>query len=175
MVNKKVAKRVVKRIRAFPKNFWPLTPWTILFAVLAITFCAGVSALVIQHAHDSSSNSPSDPTSSTSQTHTNKQPSTTSGPTQPTSPSTTQQTSTKPNTQATPVSNTPTYSATDLYCIYGDSGKSALDDLYKQTSQWLSGEVDSVYNQVNSHSITSDQRTLRRPYIGSLLYYGTFQ
>lgn len=151
------AKRIIKRARRLSKNLWPLTPWTIFFAALAIIFCAGVSALVIQHAHNSNDKLTADSASSTNQTSTNEQPSATPETTRTTSPSTSQQTTTKPDTQTAPASNTPKYSARDLYCIYGDSGKSALDDLYKQTSQALTGEVDSVYGQVNSHSITTSQ------------------
>jgi len=152
-----VAKRVVKRARKLAKNLWPLTPWTILSVALAVIFCAGVSALVIQHVHSSNDKLATDSTASTSQTNTSQQPATNPKTTQSTSPSTTQQTTTKTDTQPAPTNNTPTYSARDLYCIYGDSGKSSLDDLYKQTSQALTGEVDSVYDQVNSHSITTNQ------------------
>ena len=86
-------RRMIKKILALPKRLWPLTPWTIVFAIIALVFCAEVSALVIQYTHNNGSISPSDTTTSTGQTDTthplNVTPTTTqSTPTQSTSPTT---------------------------------------------------------------------------------------
>jgi hypothetical protein len=156
---KKQMRHTFKRTKQFGSKIglpFKLTRWTIFFAVLALIFCAGVSALVIKHTrHSAVPKAAASQTAPSSQAPQTAAPTT---PTQPTSPSSSAQTSTKPSTQVAPVeASTPTYSSQYLYCISGDSGKSALDDLYKQTSTWLTGEVDSVNNQVNSHSITDSQ------------------
>jgi hypothetical protein len=83
--------------------------------------------------------------------------STSTQPTKSTSSSTPQQTSGTPKTDTAPTSNTvPTYSAQDLYCIAGDSGKNSLDNGYEETDQSLAADVQSVFNEVNSSTITGD-------------------
>lgn len=102
-----------------------ITRWTALIAVLALIFCAGVSALAIQNAHKGSSILPSGTTSSTTQTHTGKPLNTTSEPTQPTN--TTQPGKTQQKPTSTPVAMPDQYG-----CIPNAPG---YDDCEKYSKQ----------------------------------------
>jgi hypothetical protein len=60
-------RHIAKKIKKLPKYFWPLTPWTALFAALVLVVCAEASALIIHHQHATISKPPVTTTSKTPQ------------------------------------------------------------------------------------------------------------
>lgn len=159
--------RTTKKIKTLTKRIFPMTRWTLFFAALALIFCAGVSALVIQHTHKDSTKAQPD-TTSTSQTS-NSEPlnintgQTKSAPTQSTS-STTKSSSTATTTSLPDadgcIPNTSGYqscrtaAAQVKFMLQCDTDMKAADDSYYAiyNPQWNSynADVNAKRQELNS-------------------------
>jgi hypothetical protein len=152
-------RHVTQKLKKLSKRFWPLTPWTVFFAALALIVCAEASALVIHHSHLTASKPPATTTSlTTHQVSTTQLTTASPTPAQNTSTSsaassTKSSTSTKPATTATPTTSVPTVTM----CDYDNYNKSALQHEYQITGSFLTSAISSTANQSIKGNITYNQ------------------
>ena len=147
----KITRHITKQIRALPKRFWPLTLWTIIFAGLTLVICADVSALVIQHVHNTAKQSHTTTSSAQSQTPNEQPVNPTTISTQNTpAKSTTPQQNTTPQTKTANNASDCSSVETEWEQTYSGNLKLALDASVAFTSTWTQSEVDT-YNQMSQN------------------------
>ncbi len=153
----KKARHIVKKIRALPKRLLPLTPWTIFFGALALVFCAEVSAIAIQHIHNTAKQVPATSSSTNPQTPNKFLVNPTTTPTQntttPTSSSSAGSTSSKspaPST-STPSVTAPSVNACDVGSTNDASARYTLAQAYLAEENYITIHVNDDSAAVEAH------------------------